>query len=408
MNPILIKPSGERRSQVMVMGKPFADADARSYTALSTSCARWSPARCADLRERSTFVVRRRRQPRRDQPEGRDLVNMRLARAAELPVLLVGGHRPRRRLRLAVRHAGAAPRPADQAQSRALSSTSSAATPRSSQPGLEQLHERPDARRWACCRSWRTCGWTSRTRWRSTRRAPSRRPRGGDTLDVAVIRLRWISNFTDADALGAEPGVRVRFTRSAADVERADLVVVPGTKATVEDLARLRGGRPRPRAQARAAAGDPILGSAAATSCSASESRTRSSLRRGDVAGLGLLPVDHAVRAGKLLRRRMALRVAAHGGRGMRSVTAASSASGGASCSSPTTASPTAASLGGDRHRLARRRSSTTRFAGRCSRVSRAARGRQVRPRCGPFAAARGARLDVLGDLVADHLDTAG
>ena len=65
-------------------------------------------------------------------------------------------------------------------------------------------------------------------------------PAPADTLDVAVIRLRWISNFTDADALAAEPGVRVRFTRSPADIARADLVVVPGTKATVEDLERLR------------------------------------------------------------------------------------------------------------------------------------------------------------------------
>ena len=38
-----------------------------------------------------------------------------------------------------------------------------------------------------------------------------------------MIRLRWMSNFTDADALAAEPGVRVRFTRSPADIERADL-----------------------------------------------------------------------------------------------------------------------------------------------------------------------------------------
>src|SRR3954447_18807576 len=68
--------------------------------------------------------------------------------------------------------------------------------------------------------------------------------RGGEahagTLDVAVIRLRWMSNFTDVDALAAEPGVSVRYTRSPADVERADLVVLPGTKATVEDLRRLR------------------------------------------------------------------------------------------------------------------------------------------------------------------------
>ena len=54
------------------------------------------------------------------------------------------------------------------------------------------------------------------------------------------LRLRWMSNFTDVDALAAEPGVGVRFTRSPVDVERADLVVIPGTKATVADLERLR------------------------------------------------------------------------------------------------------------------------------------------------------------------------
>ena len=85
-------------------------------------------------------------------------------------------------------------------------------------------------------------------------------PGAGDTLDVAVIRLRWMSNFTDADALAAEPGVRVRFTRSPADVERADLVVVPGTKATVEDLERLRTDGLADALVARAAADQPILG----------------------------------------------------------------------------------------------------------------------------------------------------
>src|SRR5439155_17715818 len=85
-------------------------------------------------------------------------------------------------------------------------------------------------------------------------------PTTGDTLDVAVLRLRWMSNFTDVDALAAEPGVRVRFTRSPADVERADLVVVPGTKATVEDLERLRRSGLDRALAGRAAAGGPILG----------------------------------------------------------------------------------------------------------------------------------------------------
>ena len=74
------------------------------------------------------------------------------------------------------------------------------------------------------------------------------------------MRLRWMSNFTDVDALAAEPGVAVRFTRSLADVERADLVVLPGTKATVEDLGRLRAAGLDRALRERAARGDPILG----------------------------------------------------------------------------------------------------------------------------------------------------
>ena len=66
-----------------------------------------------------------------------------------------------------------------------------------------------------------------------------------------------MSNFTDVDALSAEPGVSVRFTRSPADVERADLVVVPGTKATVEDLERLRADGLDAALARRAAAGGP-------------------------------------------------------------------------------------------------------------------------------------------------------
>ena len=74
-----------------------------------------------------------------------------------------------------------------------------------------------------------------------------------------------MSNFTDLDALASEPGVSVRFTRSAADIERADLVVLPGTKATVEDLQGLReAGLDRALAAGAAARSS---ASAAATRC---------------------------------------------------------------------------------------------------------------------------------------------
>jgi adenosylcobyric acid synthase len=63
----------------------------------------------------------------------------------------------------------------------------------------------------------------------------------GDTLDVAVIRLPRIANFTDFDPLALEPGVNVRFVDDPSALGEPDLAVLPGTKATVTDLAWLRG-----------------------------------------------------------------------------------------------------------------------------------------------------------------------
>ncbi len=113
-----------------------------------------------------------------------------------------------------------------------------------------------------------------------------------------------MSNFTDLDALGTEPGVRVRFTRSPADVERADLVVVPGTKATVADLQRLRAtGLDRALAD-RAAAQAPILGICGGYQLLGGRIDDDVESRAGSVDGLGLLPVATVFEPDKVLRRR--------------------------------------------------------------------------------------------------------
>jgi len=65
-------------------------------------------------------------------------------------------------------------------------------------------------------------------------------PAESDVLDVAVIALPRISNFTDLDPLTVEPGVRVRLVSDAASLGTPDLVIVPGTKSTVDDLGWLR------------------------------------------------------------------------------------------------------------------------------------------------------------------------
>ena len=91
-----------------------------------------------------------------------------------------------------------------------------------------------------------------------------------------MVRLPRISNFTDADALAAEPGVLVRFADSPAELADADLVVLPGSRATVADLAwlRERGLAERDRRPGRAPGGR-CWASAAATRCWPTRSTTR-------------------------------------------------------------------------------------------------------------------------------------
>jgi adenosylcobyric acid synthase len=124
----------------------------------------------------------------------------------------------------------------------------------------------------------------------------------GWTLDVAVIRLRWMSNFTDVDALAREPGVRVRFTRSPADVARADLVVLPGTKATVEDLKRLRSDGLGAALRQRATQHGPILGICGGYQLLGERILDDVESQAGEVAALGLLPVSTRFEPEKLLR----------------------------------------------------------------------------------------------------------
>jgi adenosylcobyric acid synthase len=130
-----------------------------------------------------------------------------------------------------------------------------------------------------------------------------RRPVGRQWLRVAVVRLPRISNGTDVEALACEPGVSVRFVTEPSRLADADLVVLPGSKATVTDLEWLRGNGLAAGIQEHARHGKPVLGICGGFQMLGSKITDSVESRTGTVEGLGLLDIDIEFRPDKILRR---------------------------------------------------------------------------------------------------------
>jgi adenosylcobyric acid synthase len=407
MNPVLIKPSGERHSQVVLMGRPYVDADARSYQSLKASLRDPVLEALADLRERFDVVVcEGAGSPAEINLRKDDIANMGLAREQALPVVLVGDI-DRGGVFAALYGTLALLHPADQALISGFVINKFRGDRGVLAPGVAQIEELT-GRTVIGVLPWVEHLWldVEDSLALEAPRPEARPVAGGDTLEIAVVRLRWMSNFTDIDALACEPGVSVRFTRSPADIERADLVLVPGTKATVEDLERLHAGGVDHALRARAGRGDPILGVCGGYQLLGERIVDHVESRRGEVAGLGILPVRTTFGTDKILRRvagrSPALDAPASGyeirhGRVDRLGGEPLLEIGGQEegcVSGATVGTSWHGLLEGDELRRA--------FL---SRVADA-RGRRWVPGVQPFAAVRERHLDRLGDLVEEHLDT--
>jgi adenosylcobyric acid synthase len=223
-----------------------------------------------------------------------------------------------------------------------------------------------------------------------------------DFLRVGVVRLPRISNFTDVDALSAEPGVLVRFATSPADLADADLVVLPGTRATVADLAWLRDRGLAAAIAERARAGRPVLGICGGYQMMAGQIDDPVESGRGLTDGLGLLPVRVRFGAEKILGRPR--------GHALGAPVAGYEIHHGVAEITDPAAEPfldgcrRGAVWGTSWHGALENDAFRRAFLAEVAALA----GRDFTPAPGTdFAAVREARLDVLGDLVAGHLDTA-
>jgi adenosylcobyric acid synthase len=318
MNPILLKPGSDRRSQVVVLGHPEAEADAMGYRAHAPRLRQVALASLDRLRARYDVVIcEGAGSPAEINLRDTDVANMGLARAAGLPVVVVGDI-DRGGVFAAMFGTLALLTPADQALIAGFVINKFRGAPELLGSGLTMLRELTGRPVYGVL-PWRngleldaedSLALSQQALSRGTHHAPFGK---NDLFRVAVVKLPRISNFTDVDALAAEPGVLVRFADHPAELADADLVVLPGSRATVADLAWLRERGLAGAITDRARAGRPVLGICGGYQMLAEVIDDPVESRQGLVDGLGLLPVRVVFGPAKRLGRRP--RVGRAGGR---------------------------------------------------------------------------------------------
>jgi adenosylcobyric acid synthase len=303
MNPILLKPSAERITQVVVRGKAWATASAASYGAMKKELLPVVTESLEDLRRRFDVVVcEGAGSPAEINLRKNDLANMGLARAAGLPVLLVGDI-DRGGLFASLYGTLALLSPEDQSLLAGFLVNKFRGDPAVLEPGLATMSSLTGRPFFGTLPWIPGLGLDDEDSLALDAPRPVKPPLARDTLAVAVVRLGRISNFTDFDPLSHEPGVSVRFTRSGQEILDADLAIVPGTKATVEDLKKLRSQGLDEALAERNRRGRPILGICGGYQMLGGgiEDGVESAEARAE--GLGLLPVETVFGADKVLDR---------------------------------------------------------------------------------------------------------
>ena len=238
MNPVLLKPQSDIGAQVIVRGQRIGTRNAAAYQsakgehlAVVLECFQRLHA------ESDLVIVEGAGSPAETNLRANDIANMGFARAADVPVVLVGdidrGH-----VIAALVGAQAVLDPEDQAMIRGFIINKFRGDPALFDAGRAEIVRRT---------GWRDCGmvpWLA-----AARRLPAEdavilthADRGTTPgVNVATLLLPHIANFDEFDALRADPGIAFRYvTPGTAVPGNIDLLIIPGTKTTLGDLAFLR------------------------------------------------------------------------------------------------------------------------------------------------------------------------
>jgi len=294
MNPVLLKPEADTRSQVVVLGEVDAELGAMPWRGRSEVI--WPRARAALhelLAENDVLVIEGAGSPAEINLHASDYVNMRTAREANAACLLVtdidrGG---------AFAHLYGTHQllPADErALIRGFVLNRFRGDASLLAPGPEQLRALTGVPTLATLPMWRGHGLPEED-------GVFDDASSGSGLTIAIVAYPRLSNLDEFQPLRSLPGVRLVWAREPKALEAADWIILPGSKSVAADLAWLRAQRLDAAVAAHAAAGRPVLGICGGLQMLGEALLDPHGLD-GNAPGLGLLPLVTQFEHDKLLR----------------------------------------------------------------------------------------------------------
>lgn len=287
MNPVLLKPSSDTGSQVIVNGEPRGHMAAAEYYRYKKTLIPEIMAAYESLAEEyDILVIEGAGSPAEINLKGEDIVNMGLAAKTGAPVLLAGDI-DRGGVFAQLYGTAALLEPDERARIKGLLINKFRGDPEILRPGLTMLEE--------------LCGipvlgvvpYLPVELDDEDSLAPSlSRTEARRAIDIAVLRLPRISNFTDFSPLEAHAALGVRYVDRAAALGTPDLIILPGTKSTMSDLLWLRENGLESAVQKRAASGTPVLGVCGGYQmlCELLEDPDGVEGNQASMRGMGLLP----------------------------------------------------------------------------------------------------------------------
>jgi adenosylcobyric acid synthase len=282
MNPILLKPTDDQRSQVIVLGRALGTERAAEYYARRDVL--WpvvADSLDALVAEHDLVIIEGAGSPAEINLASREIVNMRVALHVHAPVVLVGDIE-RGGVFASLYGTVALLKPDERALIKAFVINKFRGDPALVEPGPAMLEERTGIPTLGVVPYMADLGLPEE----DTLGVPTDHLTA-PVIDIAVVRFPHMANFDDFDPLRHERGVAVRFVERPQDLGSPDLIILPGTKTTVADLEWLR-------QQGFSFAGDtPMLGICGGYQMLGQEIRDPLHVEssRDSVDGLGLLPV---------------------------------------------------------------------------------------------------------------------